>query len=248
MIIAYRCGWGGRARYSGGRPIGGFNVFAHGATGGGRITFVVRAIKYWWKKRKKKGEKRERREKKEEWNLWFFGGTEWKTRRKRYPTGGETARRYGGGVAVRWRCKGTAIFQTVSATAAARAPSSHPPPMPNGHSLFFPECPRKHPVYIYVPPSDRYRKFTLCLGMKIRVVATRPFGVTFMRNWVIRWKQLSVYRIYWKGNVGTAHRSFRWYFVGQRIYNNISEQISQGKFSTGHHHNWDYRILFCIPT
>jgi len=27
-------------------------------------------------------------------------------------------------------------------------------PMPNGHSLFFPECPRKHPVY--VPPSDCY--------------------------------------------------------------------------------------------
>lgn len=28
-------------------------------------------------------------------------------------------------------------------------------PMPNGHSLFFPECPRKHPVY--VPPSDCYQ-------------------------------------------------------------------------------------------
>ncbi|CAI6350345.1 unnamed protein product [Macrosiphum euphorbiae] len=27
--------------------------------------------------------------------------------------------------------------------------------MPNGHSLFFPECPRKHPVY--VPPSDCYQ-------------------------------------------------------------------------------------------
>lgn len=52
-----------------------------------------------------------------------------------------------------WRCKGTAIFQTVSPAFCKPLHS----PMPNGHSLFFPECPRKHPVYARVPPSDRYQ-------------------------------------------------------------------------------------------
>lgn len=61
---------------------------------------------------------------------------------------------------------GTAIFQTVFPAARPRSP----PPMPNGHSLFFPECPRKHPVYV-VYPLPIATKFTLSLGTKIRVVA-----------------------------------------------------------------------------
>jgi len=88
-----------------------------------------------------RGKACERRER-GEWNLWFFGGTEWKTRRKRYPTGGLR------------RCGPVAVQRDRNiSNRLPRRPRAVP--MPNGHSLFFPECPRKHPVY--VPPSDSYQ-------------------------------------------------------------------------------------------
>lgn len=106
------------------------------------------------------------------------------------------------GGAVRWQCKGTAIFQTVSP--AARAPSRCPMVI----RYFFPNVHANTPFTYPLPIAT---KFTLSLGMKIRVVAaTRPFGVTFMRNWVIRWKQLSVL----KRKRRCRRRSFRWNVVG----------------------------------
>lgn len=79
----------------------------------------------------------------------------------------------GGSSEVRWRCKGTVIFQTVSP--ATRALSRCPMVI----RYFFPNVHANTPFTYPLPIAT---KFTLSLGMKIGVVATRPFGVTFMRN------------------------------------------------------------------
>lgn len=58
-----------------------------------------------------------------------------------------------GTVAEARRCGSVAVQR--DRNISNRLPAARATPMPNGHSLFFPECPRKHPVY--VPPSDCYQ-------------------------------------------------------------------------------------------
>jgi len=142
-----------------------------------------------------------RAEEKRRVEFMIFRGHRVKNEKKTISNRGTVAVWSGGG-AVRWQCKGTAIFQTVSP--AARAPSRCPMVI----RYFFPNVHANTPFTYPLPIAT---KFTLSLGMKIRVVAaTRPFGVTFMRNWVIRWKQLSVL----KRKRRCRRRNFRWNVVG----------------------------------
>lgn len=191
MVIAYRRTREGPARIQRWRwPIGGFNVFAHGANGS-RITFVVRAIKYWWKK--KRGEKKKS-------GIYDFSGAPSEKREENDIHAGDgswsAAVRFGGGA------KGPQYFK----------PSIPPPAQPRCPMVIRYFFPNVHANTPFTYPLPIATKFTLCLGMKIRVVATRPFGVTFMRNWVIRWKQLSVLK---RKRRCSRHRSFQWNAAGQ---------------------------------
>lgn len=134
------------------------------------------------KERKNKWEW-EREKGKKERNLWFFGGTEWKTRRKRYPPKMKGGRQ-------RWRVqqqRGTAIFQTArlpSAEFAAAATTLHPSTNAQWSFVIFswmstqtPRLRRRRRT----PFRSSRREFTLVgLGTKIRGrVAESARGVTF---------------------------------------------------------------------
>lgn len=96
-----------------------------------------------------------------------------------------------GGTAWRWRrwCDSVAVQRDRNiSNRLPRRPHTNPR-CPMVIRYFFPNVHANTP---FTYPLLIATEFTLSLGMKIRVVATRPFGVTFMRNWVIRWKQLSV--------------------------------------------------------
>lgn len=154
-------------------------------------------------KRETESEWEGREKKREERNLWFFGGTERRVKNEKKTIsecGARGARGRVGGGGGDGAAKGPQYFKLPSPPSPAQRPDAQ------WSFVIFSRMSTQTPR-LRTPFRLPYTEFTLCsLGMKIRVVATRLFGVTFILIWETESSVgYNYHSILWKGNAAITN-------------------------------------------